>query len=149
MNDVRPAQRKSRMETIARMLTAASTTVAEMCADARAPAGGRAAAIYADRRLRESWFRPGMFYDPAWDLMLYLFDAQEQRQAWVSVARAARACRAVSPESAQRWIDLLVDNGYVASRDEAGERALALSGKGVAAMSGYLRGTRVQVGLLD
>lgn len=63
------------------------------------------------RRLREELFPPGLFADPAWDILLDLYLA-EMTGRRVSISSAAIAS-AVPPTTALRWIKLLVDLGLI------------------------------------
>jgi DNA-binding transcriptional ArsR family regulator len=63
------------------------------------------------RRLREGLFPPGLFADPAWDLLLDLFACKlEDKRVCVSSACSAAG---VPQTTALRWIDRLEECGLV------------------------------------
>ena len=86
------------------------------------PSGGGIEAVSADavlavihtRRLRERFFRPDLFADPAWDILLDLFHS-ELAQYRVAVSGACAAA-AVPATTGLRWIKTLVDEGMVIRR---------------------------------
>lgn len=72
---------------------------------------GMVRAIIRARRLREQFFGPDLFADPAWDILLDLFAArlEAQRVAVSSLCIAA----AVPATTALRWIKTLTDSGLL------------------------------------
>lgn len=119
----------------------ASINVAQIDGDA-APPPGLAAHLYCERRRRDAWFGEGLFWDPAWDLLLYLYDACEGGRASVPIDRALQGSAAVSLASARRWIDLLVAEGLVAESARPGcgdQTRIGLTARGRAVMAGFLR----------
>ena len=67
--------------------------------------------ILRGRRIRETLFPPGLFADPAWDMLLDLFVASaEDRRIYVSSLCIASS---VPPTTALRWIDNLENAGLV------------------------------------
>lgn len=111
-------------------------------ADSAGSDTGTAAQLYIERRRRAAWFDAGLFWEPAWDLLLYLYDATESGRGFVTIDRAVKACDAVTESSARRWINLLIAHDYVHETKEAAGSAtheLRLSEKGRRAMAGYLR----------
>ena len=91
------------------------------------------------RRARTGLFRPELFSDPAWDMLLVLFLASAREQ-WISVLELAEAT-ATPISTAVRWIDVLERDGLVqrnsdpasARRDDVG-----LSVRGKAAIFQWL-----------
>lgn len=72
------------------------------------------------RRLRERFFEPGLFADPAWDIFLDLTAAQlEGEDVPVSSLCAAAA---VPPSTALRWIAALTDQGLLVRRADPEDR---------------------------
>jgi DNA-binding MarR family transcriptional regulator len=71
-------------------------------------------AVIRTRRLRERFFRPDLFADPAWDILLDLFYS-ELAQYRVAVSSACAAA-AVPATTGLRWIKTLVDEGMVIRR---------------------------------
>jgi DNA-binding MarR family transcriptional regulator len=68
------------------------------------------------RRLRERYFQPELFADPAWDIMLELFAAElSHRRVAVSLLCAAAG---VPPTTALRWIKTMTDKGLIIRRDD-------------------------------
>lgn len=72
---------------------------------------GLVRAVIRARRLRDQYFGPDLFADPAWDILLDLFAAQleQQRVAVSSLCIAA----AVPATTALRWIKTLTDLGLL------------------------------------
>lgn len=95
-----------------------------------------AAQLYCERRKRESWFDAGLFWEPSWDLLLYLYDAHQAGQDSVTIKSISKAPFTVSDDSTARWLDLLIGKGYVVTAD--GLKAVALTTKATAAIGGYL-----------
>jgi DNA-binding MarR family transcriptional regulator len=92
------------------------------------------------RRLRDQFFRGGLFTDPAWDMLLDLMAArlEENRVAVSSLCIAA----AVPATTALRWIKALTDRGlFVRSADpQDGRRVyIELSDDAGRALTAYLR----------
>lgn len=92
------------------------------------------------RRLRDNYFRGGLFADPAWDMLLDLFAARLEgtRVAVSSLCIAA----AVPATTALRWIKALTDRGiFVRSADpQDGRRVyIGLSDEAARALTAYLR----------
>lgn len=73
--------------------------------------GGAVRAIIRARRLRDQYFGPELFADPAWDILLDLYAArlEKQRVAVSSLCIAA----AVPATTALRWIKTLTDVGLL------------------------------------
>ncbi|MDT7934063.1 MAG: hypothetical protein RQ833_05600 [Sphingomonadaceae bacterium] len=100
---------------------------------------GLAGQLYLERRQRVAFFGGGLFWEPAWDLLLYLYDAIENGVAAVERERAARACATVSDASAERWITMLCTQGFAPERrDSSGRQELCLTAAGIGAMEAYL-----------
>lgn len=92
------------------------------------------------RRLRDQFFRGGLFADPAWDMLLDLMAARLEgtRVAVSSLCIAA----SVPATTALRWIKALTDRGlFVRSADpQDGRRVyIALSDDAARALTAYLR----------
>jgi CheY-like chemotaxis protein len=92
------------------------------------------------RRLRDQYFGPDLFADPAWDMLLDLMAArlEQQRVAVSSLCIAA----AVPATTALRWIKALTEQGlFVRSADpQDGRRVyIELSDTAAAALTAYLR----------
>jgi len=92
------------------------------------------------RRMRDAYFEPDLFADPAWDMLLDLTLARmEGRPVAVSSLCIAAA---VPPTTALRWIKRLVDDGlFVRHADPFDGRRvfIELSEAGALAMMRYLR----------
>jgi hypothetical protein len=68
------------------------------------------------RRLRDRYFDQELFADPAWDMMLDLFEAElSQRRVAVSSLCIAAA---VPPTTALRWLQALAEKGLFVRRDD-------------------------------
>lgn len=90
------------------------------------------------RRLREEYFGPDIFADPAWDMMLDLYAARLERLR-VSVSSLCIAA-AVPATTALRWIKTLTDSGLFERREDPhdGRRIfVALSDEATHAMHRY------------
>ncbi|HEX9946097.1 MAG TPA: MarR family winged helix-turn-helix transcriptional regulator [Allosphingosinicella sp.] len=92
------------------------------------------------RRLRDHFFKSGIFADPAWDMLLDLMAARVdgQRVAVSSLCLAA----AVPPTTALRWIKTLCDQGLFVriSDPEDGRRVfIELSDESATMMEAYLK----------
>ena len=70
-----------------------------------------AKALLAARRMRERLFGDGLFADPAWDMLLALFVADEEREP-LSVSQLC-AASGVPHTTALRWIDSLARAGLI------------------------------------
>jgi DNA-binding MarR family transcriptional regulator len=91
------------------------------------------------RRLREQFFDPGMFEDPAWDMLLDLF-AAELEGAQVSVSSLCIAA-AVAPTTALRWIAKMTEAGLFERRPDPFDRRrafMALSPRAREGMRNYV-----------
>jgi hypothetical protein len=92
------------------------------------------------RRLRDRYFKGGLFADPAWDMLLDLMAArlEKHRVAVSSLCIAA----AVPPTTALRWIKTLTDRGIlVRCADPADGRRvyIELSDEAARALTAYIR----------
>jgi len=99
-----------------------------------------AEAEYASRRRRDRIFCPGIFAEPAWDMLLDLFIQEHQGRA-VSTHSLCIAA-AVPPTTALRRIGKLVDAGLVSRRPSAQDNRVIhvqLTANGRAEMELYLR----------
>jgi hypothetical protein len=97
--------------------------------------------LYRLRRLRIKNFPspPGLFADPAWDLLLDLF-VQRSRGRAVSVTSACIASD-VPPTTALRWIAQLDEIGMITRVEDTGDRRrafLQLTPMGLRSMRRYL-----------
>ena len=91
------------------------------------------------RRLREETFGPGLFADPAWDILLDLYSAAARGES-VPTSSLAHAAR-VPHSTAIRWAKLLTKAGIVVrERDPRDARRVlvSLSAAATALMEGYL-----------
>lgn len=75
------------------------------------------------RRLRDEFFMPGLFADPAWDMLLDLFAAELEEQP-VSVSSLCIAA-AVAPTTALRWIARMQEDGLLERRPDETDRRRA------------------------
>ena len=88
-------------------------------------------AVIRRREARARHFSSDLFADPAWDILLDL--ALARMTARPAVLRVAAS---MSPSAVERWIDLLVEGGYVTRR---GTDAM-LSDTGLASVQAWLAG---------
>lgn len=90
------------------------------------------------RRLRDSFFDPALFADPAWDMLLDLMAARLER-AQVAVSSLCIAA-AVPPTTALRWIKTMTDHGLFercADPDDGRRIFIRLSDHAMQAMARY------------
>lgn len=98
------------------------------------------------RRLREDYFGPDIFADPAWDMMLDLYAARLERLR-VSVSSLCIAA-AVPATTALRWIRTLTESGLFERREDPhdGRRIfVALSDQATLAMHRYFHRIAIEV----
>lgn len=98
------------------------------------------------RRLREDYFGPDIFADPAWDMMLDLYAARLERLR-VSVSSLCIAA-AVPATTALRWIRTLTESGLFERREDPhdGRRIfVALSDQATQAMHRYFHRIATEV----
>jgi len=95
------------------------------------------------RRLRDQFFGPGLFEDPAWDMLLDLFAAELER-VQVSVSSLCIAA-AVAPTTALRWIARMTDAGLFERHPDPFDRRrafMALSSRASLGMRNYVAAAR-------
>ena len=78
-----------------------------------------ARALLAARRAREQLFGDGLFADPAWDMLLALFVADEEREP-LSVSQLC-AASGVPHTTALRWIESLARAGLIVRAADPGD----------------------------
>lgn len=128
-----PATRESRSETVAdRSLGYGAPP---QTGDAAPSATEIRQAIRA-RRLRDQFFSPGLFEDPAWDMLLDLFAADLERSR-VSVSSLCIAA-AVAPTTALRWIGRMTEAGLFERQPDPFDRRRAFLGLSATARAGML-----------
>ena len=96
-------------------------------------------ALIRARRLRDQFFTPELFADPAWDMLLDLYAARLEYKL-VAVSSLCIAA-SVPPTTALRWIKTLTDTGLFIRRADPqdGRRVfIELSDAGADAMTGYM-----------
>lgn len=72
------------------------------------------------RRLRDKFFDPALFADPAWDILLDLYSAHLDRRD-VSVSSLCIAA-ATPPTTALRWIAMMTDSDLLVRRPHESDR---------------------------
>ncbi len=100
------------------------------------------------RRLRDQFFTPELFADPAWDMLLDLYAARLERGR-VSVSSLCIAA-SVPPTTALRWIGTMHDAGLFEREADPGDRRRAhitLSSRAADAMRRYFAGV-ARLGLM-
>ena len=80
----------------------------------RARARAWADRLYAERRRRDGLFPPGLFGEPAWDLLLAMFTARERGQAMI-LCKAYRVA-GVSDTTGRRLLDRMEEEGLITRR---------------------------------
>ncbi|WNO53578.1 hypothetical protein [Stakelama saccharophila] len=99
---------------------------------------GTVRAVIRLRRLRDRFFDPELFADPAWDMLLDLYAAAIERVG-VSVSSLCIAA-SVPPTTALRWIKTMTDTGLFERRADPHDRRRAfivLGERAEAAMGRY------------
>lgn len=98
-----------------------------------------AGSMYRSRQLRARYFDPGLFGEPAWDMMLDLFISRVQgrRVATSSLCLAANVPQATG----LRWIGTLAKQGLLrryAAPDDARLKLVEITAEGFQLMRRYL-----------
>lgn len=99
---------------------------------------GTIRAMIRARRLRDQFFAPALFADPAWDMLLDLLAARLERRA-VAVSSLCIAA-AVPPTTALRWIRTLEDSHLIVRGADPADRRrvfVRLADEAVAALGRY------------
>lgn len=117
--------------------------------EAALPTADEVLAILRCRRLRGRFFDPGLFADPAWDMLLDLMAArlEDEEVAVTSLCIAA----AVPSTTALRWIRNMTDIGLFRRRADPsdGRRVyISLTDAAARAMSRFLAAAQGQKGLI-
>lgn len=101
-----------------------------------------AQAEYKRRRRRDDiWDIPGLFAEPAWDILLDLFVAKIEGKRISTSSACIAAC--VPPTTALRWLTALETQGMLVKFADPGDRRrtfVAITPAGFAAMVDYLEG---------
>jgi hypothetical protein len=133
---------------VARIAGMLAALAQEEAGDAPEDAGGKDGppldagtirAIIRARRLRDRYFKGGIFADPAWDMMLDLMAARLERHR-VAVSSLCIAA-AVPPTTALRWIKTLTERGvFVRCADPGDGRRvyIELSDEAARALASYI-----------
>jgi DNA-binding MarR family transcriptional regulator len=104
--------------------------------------GAVAERLYSDRRRRDEQFPPGLFGEPAWDLLLALFVAREDGRE-LGLAEAYAAAK-VDPRDGPALIDKLVTVGMVLRNrapQDGRRETVALTDEAADLLSDYLTDT--------
>lgn len=105
----------------------------------------RTAQDYVNRRQRRRYFPVELFAEPAWDLLLDLFQARLEEKM-ITVTSACIAAD-VPPTTALRWLGVLEQHGLVErSRNLSDQRSIwvRLTDSGMAAMVQYTEGCQAR-----
>ncbi len=117
------------IEEIARRL---SSLVAEVSAEPGPPATGPQAAAQVARRLqvvrrrRAEVFPPDLFGEPAWDILLELYAAEQEGKS-TTISAACLAPAAVPPTTALRYLNAMLDAGMIKPWAEGKTRYVRLA----------------------
>jgi hypothetical protein len=139
----RPAELRRLSGEVARIARALETLsaaepAASAIADAPLPSAAAIRAVLRARRLRDRFFEPALFADPAWDMLLDLMAARiEARNVAVSSLCIAAA---VPVTTALRWIRAMTDSGLfhrVADSKDGRRAFVALSDDAAQAVAAY------------
>jgi hypothetical protein len=96
--------------------------------DAPTAAAKEARRHYRLRRLRDQEFGPGLFGEPAWDLLLDLYIAASDPH--LATVMSASIATSVSTQDTARWVTVLEEQGLVErfySGPETGQAIVSLS----------------------
>jgi DNA-binding MarR family transcriptional regulator len=99
----------------------------------------KAVYLYEHRRKRNGYFDGALFSDPAWDILLDLYIAQESGRE-IAVQSACIGA-AVPPTTALRWLKVLEDHKLVKRREDPQDhrrRFIRLTPMAVDALTRYL-----------
>jgi DNA-binding MarR family transcriptional regulator len=91
--------------------------------------------IISSRTDRQKFFPSTLFSEPAWDMLLKLYEAATEQRS-LSISKLARAA-SVEPSAAARWVSALEKQGLVSLRIARGVLFVALSERGWLAMDSY------------
>lgn len=101
-------------------------------------AASRVERILKLRTVRSDIFGRSLFGEPAWDMLLHLYDAHLQdRTEYVTGLCAASG---VPPSTALRWIHCLLDRGWIKREGDARDQRrfiVTLTAKGIRAMERF------------
>jgi hypothetical protein len=127
------------MDAVLAILEQARVRVA-LLSDPLSPEAGRtlravAERLYAERRKREEYFPPALFGEPAWDLLLTLFIANDDGRP-VSLSEAYDAAQ-VDARQGPTLIEKLIAAGLV-TRSHNRRNAILLTDHGMDRLSDYL-----------
>lgn len=144
-----PWRTRSRLPTLRRQIRdlqehvdQLATTIGELAADqhvgTRAVTEDDVQLILAARRARETYFGPGLFADPAWDILLHLYVAKLQGKT-LSLALLSETSE-VPSSTTVRWVDTLDRGGWVKRKPDQVDRRcinVELSDRGIATLQVY------------
>jgi DNA-binding MarR family transcriptional regulator len=127
------------MDAVLAILEQARVRVA-LLSDPMSPEAGRtlravAERLYAERRKREEYFPPALFGEPAWDLLLTLFIANDDGRP-VSLSEAYDAAQ-IDARHGPTLIEKLIAAGLV-TRSHNRRNAILLTDHGMDRLSDYL-----------
>lgn len=128
-----------RLEAALAILRQASVRVA-LLSDPQSPEAGQslravAERLYAERRKRDEYFPPALFGEPAWDLLLALFIAQDDGRH-ISLDEAYDAAR-IDSRQGPTVVEKLIAAGLVARSHNRGD-AILLTEQGMDRLNDYL-----------
>ena len=129
----------ARLEAVLTILQQASVRVA-LLSDPLSPEAGHtlramAERLYAERRKRDEYFPLGLFGEPAWDLLLALFIAQDDGRHF-TLDEAYQAAK-IEPREGPVLIERLIAAGLVTRSHNRGN-AILLTDHGSDRLSDYL-----------
>ncbi|MCW1381318.1 MarR family winged helix-turn-helix transcriptional regulator [Novosphingobium sp. KCTC 2891] len=102
--------------------------------------------FYVGRRRRERFLTGDLFGEPTWDILLDLYVAARENRRVPTTSACIGAH--VPPTTALRWLRILEARGLVEREDDGrdGRRTFVrLTGRGLAAMDGWLNGMMVSL----
>lgn len=94
-----------------------------------------------ERRMRDRYLDPGLFADPAWDMLLDLYLAHLEGRS-VSVSSLCIAA-ATPPSTALRWLASMTDSGYFVRRPDPTDKRrylVSLDDRAKSALTRYFEG---------
>lgn len=94
--------------------------------------------IFTTRRLRDDAFGPGLFSDPAWDILLDLYAARARGEK-VQISSVS-PMSGVPPSTARRWVRKLIDLHLLERSKDRNDRRLSfvkLTDEGAGRMSRF------------
>lgn len=99
-----------------------------------------ARAFRLEREARAGFLDGDLFYEPAWNILLFLYESGGSENRW-HLTKEICAMAGAAPTTALRWVGTLAEAGYLersTTRLDARQKLVRLSPKAIVAMRNYL-----------